>query len=60
MKNILAIACYLVVAASIALAVEAPVLVSPDGLGKATIAPTAEGYGLVWWDYRDAGSPGRP
>lgn len=43
-------------------AAEAPVLVaSPPAGGARTplVAPTGGGYGVVWWDFRDAGQPGR-
>ena len=60
MKHFISIICGLVLAISLARSAEAPVRVAPGLTAKATLAPTADGYGLVWWDFRDAGSPERP
>jgi len=49
----------LLLLAGAALAAGQPVLVAPDYGSNPLIAPTDGGYGVVWWDYRDQGTPGR-
>lgn len=60
MKLWISILGVLVVGVALAHADDAPVRVAPWAASKVSIVPTESGYGLVWWDFRDAGSSDRP